>query len=351
MLYTFNRWMKIQFFHILFESYADDTICHCSTESGAKIMKEVICRRFEECYLTLKRDKKKSYAVNTGNLRIHMSGSIIICGIVKNAEKGLKRNIPIINALCSRFDDFKIYIYENDSCDDTKKLLKEWHDSNPNNVFVSVNNTDPVRTIPSAKEVGCFNPFYSSRRISKMVSLRNRYLEFIEEEKWIADYIMVVDLDVAALNLDAIMSSFASENQWDAVTAFGYSTSPKLSKRYHDTYALTEYGDQDNPQTEVKIKSLAEKYGKMINTDKWIRVFSAFGGLAIYKFEAIKGIRYQLLKNSDERVEVRCEHYSIYKQMSERGFNKVFINPAMVLKYQNLTCKIIINSIKRRLGI
>ena len=51
--------MKIQFFHILFESYADDTICHCSTESGAKIMKEVIFRRFEECYLTLKRDKKK----------------------------------------------------------------------------------------------------------------------------------------------------------------------------------------------------------------------------------------------------------------------------------------------------
>lgn len=276
--------------------------------------------------------------------------SIIICSIVRDAERGLRKNIPVIREVCRRFGDYKVVVFENDSKDGTKRLLKGWMDSDPDRVFVYMTDTDGKPTIPKFKESNG-NPFFGHKRIDRMVALRNQYMDLLWSNGWSADYLMVIDLDVAALNFDAIMSSFASDMQWDAVTAFGYSTSPKLSKRYHDTYALTEYGDQGNPQTEEKIKSLAEKYGKLMNTDKWIRVFSAFGGLAIYKFEAIKGIRYQLLKNSDERVEVRCEHYSIYKQMSERGFNKVFINPAMALKYQNLTCKIIINSIKRRLGI
>ena len=85
----------------------------------------------------------------------------------------------------------------------------------------------------------------------------------------------------------------------------------------------------------------------------WIRVYSAFGGLAIYRFEAVKGLRYACpsLRNDDDRVEVKCEHYSLYKQMAERGYDKVFINPSMILKYQNLSIKIIFNSIKRKLGI
>ena len=57
--YVFDRWMQIHYPHTPFERYADDTICHCSTESEAKIMKEVISRRFEECHLSLNRDKTK----------------------------------------------------------------------------------------------------------------------------------------------------------------------------------------------------------------------------------------------------------------------------------------------------
>ena len=49
--------------------------------------------------------------------------SIIICSIVRNAEKGLINNIPIIDALCEHFNDYKIIIYENDSTDNTKNIL------------------------------------------------------------------------------------------------------------------------------------------------------------------------------------------------------------------------------------
>lgn len=273
--------------------------------------------------------------------------TIVICSIVRNAEQGLNHNIPIINQLCSCFKDYEIIVYENNSTDRTKNILTKWMNWDCNHIHVYMEDIDSQKSIPSAKSVKC-NPYFSRKRISKMAFLRNHYMEAIDNLGLVADYVIVVDLDVAQLNLESILNTFELEKEWDAVCANGYSLGPNFRKRYHDTYALTEYGDENNPQTEMKIKHLAEKYGTMEENDDWIRVFSAFGGLAIYKFEAIKGLRYQLLENDDDRVEVRCEHYSIYKQMVERGYDKVYINPSMTLKYQSLSLKIIWNSLKRK---
>jgi len=278
------------------------------------------------------------------------NSSIIICSIVRDAEKGLKQNIPVIKQFIRFFGNYTIIIFENDSRDGTKKVLKEWQSEDPDHIHVYMEDGVFNATIPKSGDVSC-NPFFSEKRIAKMVYLRNQYLDKIDTLCLFADYLMVVDLDVAKLDLNSILSSFESKVKWDAVTSFGYSLSPRLRSRYHDTYALTELGDEDNPQTENKIKKLADKYGHLKKSDDWIRVFSAFGGLAIYKYDAIKGIRYQLLENDDPRVQVRCEHFSIYKQMKERGYDNIYINPAMVLKYQNLTWKIVFNSIKRKFGL
>lgn len=279
----------------------------------------------------------------------HLDRTIIVCGIVRNAERGLKRNIPEIKRLCQMSKGYKVFVYENDSTDMTKKLLKEWHDSDPANVFVSLNDTSAQPTIPSVSDVPSINPFYSQKRIDKMAKLRNAYMQFVDDMGWSADYFVVVDLDVARISADNIMSSFVRED-WDAVTAFGYSTSPKLKRRYHDTYALTELGDEENPQTEEKIIKNSKKYANLNNDSPWVRAFSAFGGLAIYRFESIKGVRYEALKNNDPRVQVKCEHYSIYYQMKRRGFDRVYINPSMSLKYQELSLKIMYNSLKRKMN-
>ena len=272
--------------------------------------------------------------------------TLVVCSIVRNAERGLVKNIPIIEEVCKHFKNYKIVVYENDSTDNTKSILKEWSLKNPNHVYALLKDGDKSDTIPKAKEVKG-NPFFSYKRIGKMAYLRNQYMNYIEEQKWQSDYLMVVDLDVAQLNSEGIFTSFLSNTEWDAVTAFGYSISPQFRIRYHDTYALTEYGNENAPQTESKIKEMAKKYGKLFKTHKWIRVYSAFGGLAIYKFEAIKGLRYQVIDNADHRVEVKCEHFSIYQQMEQKGYNRVYINPEMSLKYQALTWKIIWKAIQR----
>ena len=273
--------------------------------------------------------------------------TIIICGILRNAEKGLHRNIPVVDRLCHHFKDFHIVIYENDSTDNTKEVLRVWSNTNPEKIHVLLEDTVKKESVFSAKAVRK-DPFV---RTQKLGECRNRYLSYIEEQGWGADFLMVIDLDVAHIDEKAILTSFNSDVDWDAVAAFGYSLSPKFKRRYHDSFALTEYGDENNPQTHEKVVGLADKYGKLKPTDEWIRVYAAFCGIAIYKFEALKGFRYVTYPNDDPVVKCRCEHYSAGKYMAKRGYDKFYINPGMVLKYQDLSWRIIINSIKRLFGV
>lgn len=278
-----------------------------------------------------------------------MEKSVIACGIVRNAERNLRHNMPAIAKLSQQFREFRMIIFENDSTDGTKEVLKHWQGILGDKLVVVSEDGGFRSPIPKSKEVTC-NPFFSEKRISRMVVLRNQYLQYIEDHCLKADYLLVIDLDIANFTVDGIMSSFIMGIEWDAVCANCHSLSPKLKTRYHDTYALVEYGDENNPQTEEKILSLSEKYADIKPGDEPVRVYSAFGGISIYRFEAISGLRYKLVFNDDPRVEVRTEHFSIYKQMSDRGYTRTFINPAMLVKYQNLTLKIIKNSIKKSLG-
>ena len=274
--------------------------------------------------------------------------TIIICSIVRNAEKGLKKNIPVIKQLCTLFSDYKIIIYENNSIDNTKKILTEWNKSDPKHVFTLLNDNDSTPSIPNSKQTS-YNPFFSNMRIEKMARLRNKYMEYIEENNWVSDYLMVVDLDVSELFIDGIVSALEKNKEWDAITAFGYSISPTLRIRYHDTYALVEKNQYSIPQTEKIIVSLQKKYGYLTNKKEWIKVYSAFGGLAIYKFKAIKNLKYKVIPNNDPNVEVRCEHFSLYQQMHNNGFNNIYIVPEMKLKYQSISAKLIWKTLVRRI--
>ena len=57
--YAFDLWMDREFPNIPFERYADDVICHCSSEAQAAHLKDSIEQRFATCYLTLHPQKTK----------------------------------------------------------------------------------------------------------------------------------------------------------------------------------------------------------------------------------------------------------------------------------------------------
>lgn len=92
-------------------------------------------------------------------------------------------------------------------------------------------------------------------------------------------------------------------------------SSPK--KRYHDTYALIEDGTEDRPQSEITINQNRYIWANLSYNMPFIRVFSAFGGLAIYKYEQIKNLRYFVIDNLYGGVEVKCEHVSLHTELKK----------------------------------
>jgi hypothetical protein len=262
---------------------------------------------------------------------------VIVCGIVRNCEKGLKKNVPIINRLCDFARNYHIIIYENDSTDKTKELLLNWA-ANRKNVYLKLDSFDKNGPIPPYDKTSV-HPFYSFTRINRMASLRNEYMKTVDELKLSGDYLIVVDLDVISIDFDGILNSFSAGIEWDAVTAYGYLRFGPFWRIYYDTYALVELDDEAKPQTMLSIKKARNKWANVKQVDPWIWVFSAYGGLAIYRYDAIQGLRYEALPNNDKYVESRCEHYSIYQQMKGRGFDKIFINPAMVIKYKRFSVR------------
>jgi hypothetical protein len=55
--------------------------------------------------------------------------------------------------------------------------------------------------------------------------------------------------------------------------------------------------------------------------DPLVAVYSCFGGLGVYRMEAVLGARY-----SGED----CEHVTFHRSMREQGFGRMFLNPHQI---------------------
>jgi len=258
---------------------------------------------------------------------------IALCSIVRDCDSQLSKNIRRIEKLRKLFKQFYAIIVENDSIDDTKKVLEEWGKNN-DNIYLFIND---FRTTNKPKTVD-INPNYSIHRIERMAFYRNLYLQKLEELELDVDYVIIMDLDIHDFYINGIAHSFGVTDEWDVVTANGKNISPKFIDKirckyiYFDTYALQELRNS-SPQTEHDIFSKIYKYSKIPTGQPLIKVNSAFNGLAIYKASAIKNVRYSCRINDDQRVEAKCEHVALHEDIRNKGNDKIYINPSMILYY------------------
>lgn len=271
--------------------------------------------------------------------------SLAICSIVRNADKLLEKNIPHIEKLRTKFKKSTVIVFENDSNDNTKSILKNWS-GNFDNVIVQCENFNQ-NTIPK-KDLNGVNKFFSKERISKMVKYRNQYLEKLRNLNFNYDYVIVIDIDIENFSLNGIAHSFGLANQWDVVTANGYSYSSSLQRRYHDTYALVEIGNEFEAQTEQIIFNNQKKWSFLRSGIPMIPVYSAYGGLAIYRYHLLKNIKYEVVENLDKRVAIRCEHFALHQQIKNDTNSRIFINPEMEVFYEKITFSKVKNLVLRK---
>lgn len=274
------------------------------------------------------------------------NSSVSICSIVRDCGRNLERNIPRVEYLRKFFKSSEVIVFENDSKDNTLKLLLKWEKDSTNvNVFTEKFKEE---TIPFSSP-GDANPYFSRHRIEKMTKYRNKYLEYINNNGFERDFVIVIDLDISGFRIDGLVNSFGFFPGWDCISANGISLSSKLSWQYHDSYALIEHQRIDETQTEDSIRAYRSKYSFLKRGMPLIKVDSAFGGIAIYRWSSIKGIYYSCLNNSDTRVQCKSEHVGLHKAMIQNGYSAICINPSMMVKYRSLSISFLIGKIAERL--
>lgn len=271
--------------------------------------------------------------------------NLAICAIVRDCEKNLRNNIVVMDKIRSYFKSSVVVIFENDSKDKTKEVLAGWS-SRDKDVFIETSQNHGI-TIPK-RDAGGVNKYFSEFRLSKLASYRNNYLEKLESLDFEPDYVLMADLDLERIYFEGVIKSFAIANEWDVVCANVTSLSPQLKKRYHDTYALVELGKENVPQTEESIRENSKKWSFLKEGQPLIPVYSAFGGVAIYRYEAIKGLRYRIALNHDKRVEAWNEHFTFCQDIRAKGFQRIYINPGLRAKSQSVNFALIKKYLKDR---
>ena len=292
---------------------------------------------------------------------------IVLAGIVRNIEENNLIIIQFIAALKEAIPILEVCLYENNSTDSTKKILDKLTEMFS---FVTVIKEDYdedffIKTFPARTydNKGC--------RIHKIAFARNKLLEMIEAKNLTEnDYVIMMDLDIRVPPnvkvINHIISNFP-RSEVDILFANGV----QVNGHYYDSYEFRSeqlpYGPEILGEAFWSDSHTGKIQNKYEPDDGCIPVISAFGGIAIYKAEAIKGCSYSAdvteelheyytnlpiidlypqthyngsglglyLKdskifyknNSGYNYPVCAEHVNFHLAIRKKGFTKMFICP------------------------
>ncbi len=249
---------------------------------------------------------------------------IVLASVAKDIENSFLSDFKIITEAFIDFDVVRWLIIESNSTDDSVHFLE-----------------DLARKQPLLKIISLGDDNNQIMRTTSIATARNRYLD--EYRKICAtetiDYLVVADLNELnkKLNRKAVLSCF-TRNDWAGVCA-------NQDGPYYDIYALrhdywspndcwVSYREMQNIYNQ-KRKFLWDGalwdcvYSRMITinrSNKWIKVHSAFGGLAIYDSKYLSKVSY---KGETESGDAVCEHVYFNFGIEAEG-GKIYINPDLI---------------------
>ena len=252
--------------------------------------------------------------------------SIVFTGLCIDIEAkfpSLKKRFEFLSGF---YKDYKIVVFENDSKDNTRALLLEWQRENPN-VYILPCPEDPYCKLKnkSAVTYGMFSP----TRMEKMADFRNRLLQAIRERYREADCVCMMDLDlVGPISMDGVAHSFGLYDTWDSISGFGKSGLVTTGgiPIYYDYLAYKDdrFDINKNIMDVVPIFLKCLKYTK---GDMPFKVLSGFAGISFYKMHVINaGVTY-----TPKDGKYVCEHIILHNNMIDMGFDRIYINPNMLI--------------------
>lgn len=239
---------------------------------------------------------------------------ILFCGIARNVEGTLKNNIDRVKYLAKYFNKHDIFIYENDSTDKTKIILKE----------SGINYKSETRIDFDYRNRNDDNHYY---RCCELSSYRNEYIKYARDFCSNFDYICVVDWDVYGWSYKGFFDSIYRLNKDQklaSVSAYGV-LSENTNIQYleenidnllmYDSFAFRPLGCLHHSW-------LLQSSPNFYKPDKPVAVRSNFNGIAIYK-TVLMNFNYSVKLESGL---VDCDHVYMNDQISNLGYGHLLNN-------------------------
>lgn len=236
---------------------------------------------------------------------------VVVTGLARNLGAILPTTIRRVERLCRLFADYRVVVFENDSTDNTRLLLRKWALDDRRVRAVSEDRNDPVN--PGTR---CL------KRVERMARYRQRCQEEILAHHRQFDAVIVVDLDIlGGWSEDGIANSFGHRH-WDFIGGNGliYRRSGHRvnTLRQYDTWAFRVDADY-RPFSTAVAGGFLFRCGEPL-----VPVTSCFGGLGIYQMPAYEAGEYS---GAD------VEHVGFHRSMSRKGFSRLFLNPSQIVMY------------------
>ena len=266
---------------------------------------------FPELRFTPDSDRKEEYRA-----RVHRGRSVmrdrrvVICGVARDLAKMLPATIARVECLGRMFADYRVVVYENDSVDATPEVFADWQRANHRVTPLSECRGDPVNPM-----AGCL------RRAGRMAFYRNQYRAFIESSFPDFDHAIVVDMDLdGGWSYDGVANTFGHDD-WDFVGSYGIIERSYLTQTLllqYDAWAFRSHGSYQ------RIRTKAVNHTRRRRGDPMLAVYSCFGGLGVYRMQAMLTCRYE---GSD------CEHVCFHRNMRNAGLDRLYLNPSQITFY------------------
>jgi hypothetical protein len=246
--------------------------------------------------------------------------AVVVVGVVRDCGDCLADQVLRLREALQAARKVYFFLVESDSSDNTVAVLESMVDSDPDFAFESLGNLTEAHPMRTERIAWC----------------RNVYLEKLSTDQCYlqCNYVLVADFDGVNSRITAqALETCWTRSDWDVCTA-------NQDGPYYDIWALRH--EIWSPNDYEQVKKFLRSYGvgryraqvaavlsKMIVIkpgSSWMRVESAFGGLAIYKIEMIVGQSYVGVLPSGDAV---CEHVPLHREISRLG-GKIYINPDLV---------------------
>lgn len=264
------------------------------------------------------------------------SRTLAVYMLARNCGSTLDAAFRKLDALPGQFAAVRIFIVENNSTDDTKERIRAYARRNPNVV------------------ADCFDDAALDRldRLEKLGILRNRALSLVKTRCDIEpDYLLAIDADVDFRVGNLLRLIRKAPPDWAALTANGKFYLQKAGIRfpvlYYDLYPYIPEGWEVPMLTEPEMHSVRFDLQRRLLFHRYVPCRSAFGGMAVYRYDAVRGNAYTREKNTrTAEPPFVCEHIPFNRRLLQHG--NIYICRDMKVLYEPLAVNVYRMILKRR---